>query len=179
MIVNMLLGSEPFVQLGHNDEIICILYRKIEGIVVFWPSTRSNMPLQSDAPEGSDTFQWPVIERSDFFRLLAIGMCHFLPVQKLADEMGQGKKSHDTLIDWCIGREWPLNCMAVIYAWWRSNVPFQRLSGRLSGRWTQSRQKVSQLELEMRCGRKSHARGKGPLGPPSELGSREVADKMW
>ena len=37
------------------------------------------MALQSDAPEGSDTFQWPVIERD---RVCAC----------LADEMGQGKK---------------------------------------------------------------------------------------
>ena len=43
-------------------------------------------------------------------------------------------KAHDTLIDWCTGREWPLNCMTVISAWWRSNMPFQRLSGRLRGR---------------------------------------------
>ena len=45
-------------------------------------------------------------------------------------------KAHDTLIDWSNGREWPLNCTTVISAWWRSNMPFQRLSGRLSGRWT-------------------------------------------
>ena len=45
-------------------------------------------------------------------------------------------KAHDTLINWCTWREWPLNCMIVISAWWRSNMPFQRLSGRLSGRWT-------------------------------------------
>ena len=45
-------------------------------------------------------------------------------------------KAHDTLIDWCTGREWPLNCMTVISAWWRSNMSFQRLNGRLSGRWT-------------------------------------------
>ena len=45
-------------------------------------------------------------------------------------------KAHDTLIDWCTGREWPLNCMIVISAWWRSNMPFKRLSVRLSGRWT-------------------------------------------
>ena len=32
-------------------------------IVVFWSSTRPNMPFQNDAPEGSDPFQWPVIER--------------------------------------------------------------------------------------------------------------------
>ena len=27
-------------------------------IVVYRPSTRPNMPFQSDAPEGSDTFRW-------------------------------------------------------------------------------------------------------------------------
>ena len=43
---------------------------------------------------------------------------------------------------------------------------------------TQSRQEVRQLELETRCGRESHTRPKGPSGPPAELGSREVADKM-
>ena len=42
------------------------------------------------------------------------------------------KKSHGTLIDWCIGREWPVKCMTVISAWWRLNMPFQGLSGR----WT-------------------------------------------
>ena len=58
--------------------------------------------------------------------------------RNLADEMGKGekKKSHGALIDWCTGREWPLNCMTVIFTWWRSNMPFQGLSGRLSGRWT-------------------------------------------
>ena len=31
---------------------------------MFWPSTRpQKMLFQGDAPEGSDTFQWPVIER--------------------------------------------------------------------------------------------------------------------
>ena len=57
--------------------------------------------------------------------------------RKLADEMGRGKKkSHDTLIDWRTGREWPLNCMAVISAWWRLNIRFQRSRGRSSVRWT-------------------------------------------
>ena len=46
------------------------------------------------------------------------------------------KKSNGTLIDSCTRREWPVNCMTVISAWWRSNMPFQRLSGRLSARWT-------------------------------------------
>ena len=47
--------------------------------------------------------------------------------RKLADEMGRGKKkSHYTLIDWRTGREWPVNCMTVISARWRSHRPFQR-----------------------------------------------------
>ena len=33
-------------------------------IVLFWPSTQpKKMLFQGDVPEGSDTFQWPVIER--------------------------------------------------------------------------------------------------------------------
>ena len=40
------------------------------------------------------------------------------------------KKSHGTLIDWCTGREWPINCMTVISAWWRLNIRSQRSSGR-------------------------------------------------
>ena len=36
------------------------------------------------------------------------------------------KKSHYTLIDWHTGREWPLNCMTVVSARWRSHRLFQR-----------------------------------------------------
>ena len=43
---------------------------------------------------------------------------------------------------------------------------------------TQSRQEVRQLELETRCGRESNTRPMGPSGPPIELGSRAVGDKM-
>ena len=64
-------------------------------------------------------------------------------------------KAHDTLIDWCTGREWPLNCITVISAWWRSNMPFQRLSGRLNYYITRCEQEVSELEI------------------------RQVGDKMW
>ena len=32
--------------------------------VIYWPSARPNRAFQSDAPEGIDTFQWPVIERN-------------------------------------------------------------------------------------------------------------------
>ena len=33
-------------------------------------------------------------------------------------------------------REWPVNCMTVISAGWRSIMPFQRSSRWLNGRWT-------------------------------------------
>ena len=56
-------------------------------------------------------------------------------------------KSHGTLIDWCTGREWPVNCMTVISAWWRSNMPFQRLSGWLNSFITRWGQEVSELEI--------------------------------
>ena len=56
-------------------------------------------------------------------------------------------KAHDTLIDWCTGRVWPLNCMTVISAWWRSNMPFQRLSGQLNYSITRWPQEVSELEI--------------------------------
>ena len=76
-------------------------------------------------------------------------------------------KAHDTLIDWCTKREWPLNCMTVISAWWRSNMPFQRLSGQLSGRLnyyiTQWRQEVRGLVI--RCGREATPVWRGPQDP--------------
>ena len=45
--------------------------------VVNWPSTRPNMPFQSDAPEGSDAFRWQLLEE--------------IALAGLADNMGQGK----------------------------------------------------------------------------------------
>ena len=54
-----------FHKLSHvGDACDIIVSIKENGIVVYWPSTQPNMPFQSDAPEGSDTFQWPVIERN-------------------------------------------------------------------------------------------------------------------
>ena len=45
------------------------------------------------------------------------------------------KNSHGTLMDWCTGREWPLNWMTVISAWWQLNIRFQRSSGRRTIIW--------------------------------------------
>ena len=96
-------------------------------------------------------------------------------------------KSHDTLIDWCTGREWPLNCMTVYSAWWRSNMPFQRLSGRLNYYITRWGQEVSELGtreailssilfsfINSCCGRESHRPAEGALGPLIELDIRRV-----
>ena len=86
--------------------------------------------------------------------------------ESLADKMG---KSCGTVIDWCTGRDWPVNCMTVISARWQSNMPFQRLNGGLNYYITRWRQEVSQFgdpKLETRCGRESQysAESWAPLG---------------
>ena len=62
--------------------------------------------IQSDAPEGSDTFQWQLWEE--------------IAQVSSANNMGQGEGPTS---EWCTGREWPVNCMTVISAWWWSNMP--------------------------------------------------------
>ena len=84
-------------------------------------------------------------------------------------------KSHGTLIDWCTGREWPVNCMSVISAWWRSNMPFQRLSGRLNyhiNRWDTNSLNWRSEEFETRCGRESHQPEEGALRTPDWVGEQ-------
>ena len=88
-------------------------------------------------------------------------------------------KAHDTLIDWCTGREWPLNCMTVICARWQTNMPSQRQrkghisDGKLWGdiEWAielgEDRKSVSWRsdELETRCSREKSTQQKaGPSG---------------
>ena len=51
-----------------------------------------------------------------------------------AYDMGQGEGPIVPL-QWCTGRELPLNCITVISAWWRLNIRFQRSSRRSCGRW--------------------------------------------
>ena len=58
--------------------------------------------------------------------------------------------------------------MTVISVWWRSNMPFQRLIGRLNYYITRCRQEVR--ELGTRCGRESHHPAEGALGTLSEFG---------
>ena len=81
--------------------------------------------------------------------------------------------------------------MTVISAWWRSNIPFQRLSGRLRERLnyyiTRHRQEVRELEIR-RVGDqtswkqvvvgKATTQQKGPSGPRRSSGTGSVGDKM-
>ena len=79
-------------------------------------------------------------------------------------------KAHDTLIDWCTGREWSLKCMTVISAWRRSNMPFQRLSGRLNWRLNYYITRGRRVGDEKGCGKESHHPAEGAPGTPSEFG---------
>ena len=54
------------------------------------------------------------------------GSVYSIGVGELGWQNETGLKSHGTVTNWCTGREWPVNCMTVISARWRSNMPFQR-----------------------------------------------------
>ena len=47
------------ISLAQSNNIDSIFNR----YVIFWPTPRPKMLFQGVTPEGSDTFQWPVIER--------------------------------------------------------------------------------------------------------------------
>ena len=54
------------------------------------------------------------------------GSAYSIGVGELCWQYGTGLKSYGTATNWCTGREWHVNCMTVISAHWRSNMPFQR-----------------------------------------------------
>ena len=54
-------------------------------------------------------------------------VAYFIGVGRLGWQYGTiWDCTRGTAIDWCTGREWPVNCMTVISARWQSNMPFQR-----------------------------------------------------
>ena len=150
--------------------------------VVYWPSSRPNMPFQSDAPEGCDTFRWQLWEE-----IASAG---------LADDMGQGKipwythrlmhrkrvtcELHDSYfrlmtikhaipkIEWAI--ELLYNSVKTGSQW----VGDQRSQRQVVVEKTTTRQNgpsgpsVSWRsdELESRCSRESHQPAEGALGIP-------------
>ena len=105
------------------------------------------------------------------------GSAYSIGVGELGWQYGTGLKSHGTVTNWCTGREWPVYCMTVISARWRSNEPFQRrrkcifrwpgmggdwVGGELLYNWM--RRKFNQLET--RCGRESQHPAEGAFRPP-------------
>ena len=120
------------------------------------------MPFQSDAPEGSDTSQWPVIERN---RVGGIWLMKWDKVKRkipwythrLVHRKRVTCELHDSYF----------RLMTIKHA-----IP--RIEWALNYYITQSRQEVRQLELETRCGRESHARPKGPSGAPMSWGPEKL-----
>ena len=123
------------------------------------------MLFQGDAPEGSDTFQWPVIERDRVggLRLIIwdkvkVPLCHYRVMhrKRVTSELHDSYFRLITIKHSISKIEWASNDYI-------TPVEFdERLEFQTVGE---------------RCGRESHIRPKGPLGP-GELRSGEDADKI-
>ena len=122
------------------------------------------MLFQGDAPEGSDTFQWPVIERDRLggLRLIIwdkvkVPLCQY----RLMHRKRVTSERHDSYfrlmrikhsiskIQWAI--VWALN----YYLTQLSSSP-------------RSSCQEGSRQLETRCGKESHTRPRGPSGTPME-----------
>ena len=123
------------------------------------------MLFQGDAPEGSDTFQWPVIERDRMggLRLIIwdkvkVPQCHYRVMhwKRVTSEL------HDSYFRLMTIKH------SISKIEWVSYDYITQLSS--TGQW-------GSRQLETKCSRESHIRPKGPLGP-DELRSGEDADKM-
>ena len=99
------------------------------GTILYWTLSRKskeNVNFISSSSSSRCTKSWiPLIPS------LSLSLSRG---RKLADEMGRGKKfpwySHRLM------HRKRVTCELHISAWWRSNMRFQRSSGRLSARWT-------------------------------------------
>ena len=111
------------------------------------------------------------------------GNAYSIGVGELGCQYGTGLKSHGTVT----GREWPVNCMTVISARWRSNMPFQRrrkciFRWPVMGRyWVgvellyNSVHRKFREFLETRCSRESQHPAEGTLWTPEWVwGSDEL-----
>ena len=79
-------------------------------------------------------------------------------VGELGWQYGTGLKSHGTVTNWCTGRGWPVNCMIVISARWRSKTCHSKgVGAELLYLNAQEIQPVflRSESLETRCGRES------------------------
>ena len=107
------------------------------------------MLFQGDAPEGSDTFQWPVIERDRVggLRLIIwdkvkVPLCHYRVMRR--------KRVTSELHDSYFRLMTIKHSISMIE--WASNDYITQLS---------STKQLSCSQLEKRCGRESHTRPKG------------------
>ena len=122
------------------------------------------MLFQGDAPEGSDTFQWPVIERDRVggLRLIIwdkvkVPLCQY----RLMHRKRVRSELHDSYF-----RLMTIKHSISKFQWaivWALNYYLTQLSlsPRGSCQWN------SRL-LETRCGREGHTRPRGPSGTPME-----------
>ena len=98
---------------------ICCFYN--DAFVMFWSLTRPKNAI----PRWCTGWKWHIPMASN--RKRSRGRIK-------AYNMGQGE-GLTVPLQWCTGREWPVNCMTDTSAWWRLNIRFQRSSGWSCGRW--------------------------------------------
>ena len=133
--------------------------------VVYWPPTRPNMPFQR---RWKSIFHWRGRAWLTY---------------------GTRLKSYGTVTNWCTGREWPVKCMTVISARWRSNMPFKRrrkcifrwpVMGRywvgigLLYNWVHRKFKEFWRQDVVE---KASTQQKGPSGPPIEFWGSDKLEK--
>ena len=156
--IDMPLNEEtkPILEKSRKDFIICIFLKLRNWYKLNYHDQRNREAVHSTVIEFQLCLLWSLV-RSPVVDMLYIDL---RPGQtcnskdggsdtfrwQLWEEIAWDKvKSRATVIDWCTGREWPVNCMTVFSAWWRSNMPFQRLSGRWNYYITRWRQEVSKF----------------------------------
>ena len=125
------------------------------------------MLFQGDAPEGSDTFQWPVIERDCMGRsrliiwdMVKVPRCHYRVMhwKTVTCELHDSYFRLMTIKHSISKIQW-----AIV---WALNYYITQLSSSRRGRGSwQSKCQLSCSQLETKCSRESHIRPKGPLGP--------------
>ena len=160
----------------HDGYSICLVARET-WVLCFDLRPGPKMLFQGDAPEGSDTFQWPVIERDRVggLRLIIsdkvkVPLCQYrlMHRKRVTSELHDSYfrlmtiKHSISKIQWTI--VWALN----YYLTQLSSSP-------------RSSCQEGSRELETRCGRESHTRPRGPSETPMELtpASGDKKDTTW
>ena len=143
------------------------------------------MLFQGDAPEGSDTFQWPVIERDRVGGLgliiwdkVKVPLCHYRVMHRkrvtfeLHDSYFRSmtitqaipKIAEVTHPDRQISEE-------IAEAWRLVRISAWEFEGNIRPtNWTEASWVRVPGQLEKRCGRESHTRPRGPSGTPMDFG---------